>query len=384
MNILIITEYFPKNEEEETTGGVETRCLNEIKELSKKHKVFIITSWRKGLKREQKIFGAKVYRVGMNHKYSNKGSVFSRLMFAIFAYKKGILLKNIDVVNGYSFISYLPALKISKKLNIPRIITYSEVWKGRWIKIKGFFTGILGELWEGLVLKSSWDKIVAISDETKNQLMENGILEDKIALIYNGIDIDKINKIKTPKNEKFTLITVSRLTKDKRINDVINAVDVLIHQRKINIDCKIIGRGPEFEKIKKLIKDKKLSDNVFLLGFVKKHEDVIKELKKSHLFVFPSILEGFGSVLIEAMASGLPYVCSDIPVFKKITENGKGGLFFNAKNSLVLAEKIEVLIKDKKIYTKKQKEAINYVKRFDSKNVFKKMLDIYEEVVDKK
>ena len=72
MNILLLTEYFPGSEKAEITGGVESRAFNIAKRLAKKHKIKIITSWQKGLKRKDNFLNFEVYRVGPNHEYSRK------------------------------------------------------------------------------------------------------------------------------------------------------------------------------------------------------------------------------------------------------------------------------------------------------------------------
>ena len=87
MKIVYITEYFPYQGEGDITGGVESRCFNIAKELSKKHEIIVITSWKNGQERNHNIDNIKIYRVGSNHGYSNEGNIASRLKFSKAAYK---------------------------------------------------------------------------------------------------------------------------------------------------------------------------------------------------------------------------------------------------------------------------------------------------------
>jgi glycosyltransferase involved in cell wall biosynthesis len=331
MNVLLITEYFPSSSKGEITGGVEARCYYIAKELAKNHSVTIITSYKNSEKRKDSFDGIKILRVGMNHNYSHSGSFFSRLNFAYNAYKIGSKLKNIDLVDGYSFITYLPTYYIGKKLEISKIITYHETWLGEWIKNKGLVTGIFGGLWEWFSLKKDWTKIISVSEFTKKRLEKNGIEKENIIVIPNGVEVSKYQKIKIKKESLPTISCVNRLTPAKRTSDVIKAV-AIVKKEVPNIQCKIVGQGEELANLKQLSSDLGLKDNVKFLGFVKKQEDVIKTVKSSHVYCNASVLEGFGITVVEAMACKTPYVISDIEPFKEVTQNGKGGFLFKQNN----------------------------------------------------
>ncbi|MBA7591654.1 hypothetical protein ES708_33814 [subsurface metagenome] len=60
-----------------------------------------------------------------------------------------------------------------------------------------------------------------------------------------------------------------------------------------NIQCNIIGTGPELRKLEGLVQELDLKGNISFLGFIKRHEDVLKIIKKSHIFCFPSVVEGW-------------------------------------------------------------------------------------------
>jgi len=376
MKILLLSEYFPSSEKANVTGGVEARCFNVAKGLSKRNKVKVITSWQKGQKREDKFSGIEVYRVGPHHDYSHSGSLFSRLRFARALVKKGTEFSDVDVVDGYSFLTYLPAYEIARKLKKPSVITYHETWIGEWVRNKGIFTGVPGEIWERRVLSKRYSKIISVSNFTKNALMKKGV--NNIVVIPNGVDLKKFEKIKAKKQT--TICCISRLTPQKKIDDLVRAV-ALVKKEISDVRCKIIGKGPELEKLKKLVKELKIEKNVEFLGFVEKSDDVVKILKSSDIFCLPTILEGFGMVVIEAMASGVPYVCSDIEPLKEVTSNGKGGLLFKAEDYVDLSVKIVKLLRDKKLYAEKIKEGSVLVKKYDWNLITKEIEKVYEGLV---
>jgi glycosyltransferase involved in cell wall biosynthesis len=147
-----------------------------------------------------------------------------------------------------------------------------------------------------------------------------------------------------------------------------------------NIQCNIVGIGPESKKLKGMVQKLDLDGNVNFLGFIKRHDDVIKIIKKSHVFCLPSIVEGFGIVVIEAMACSTPYVCSNIPPLKEVTNNGMGGLLFERENPHDLAKKILVLLKDNDLYNKCIHEGLKLAQRYDWINIAKETEMFYNKM----
>ncbi|MBI1969291.1 glycosyltransferase, partial [Candidatus Woesearchaeota archaeon] len=218
MKLCLITEYFPESEKGELRGGVESRCYHIAQELSKKHTVYIITS-------SEKEDAVREYRIGRikvisccKHRYTHEGAFLSRLRFAWRAYRLWPLLeeKGIDLVDGQNFICCVPAYFAARKLHIPTVATYHEVWVGEWIRNKGIGTGMLGEVWERFVLKLSWNKIITVSHFTKDRLLQQGIREKDVAVVHNGVDLKKYKQYKhqrkVGKFSRPTICCISRLT----------------------------------------------------------------------------------------------------------------------------------------------------------------------------
>lgn len=389
MRICIITEYFA-TKDGAATGGVEARAFHVAKELAKKHDVTVITSWRDGMPRQETFSNLTVHHVGPHHPYTNVGAVVSRLRFSRAAYKEACR-HTFDVIDGYNFVSYLPAYHAAKKTGAKSVATYHEIWLGSWIKNKGLLTGTLGSIWERAVVKKKWSRIIAVSECTKKKLEPH--VRSPVVVIPNGVVLPQSTAAdRTPQTPnhtpKFpgprppTICFVGRLTPQKRVIDLLDALSILKkHKNKAlkNVRCIIVGTGPEEERLKEHAQKLGLG-NISFLGFVKEQKDVQEILKTSTVLCHPSILEGFGMVLIEAMAYGTPYVCSDIDVFKEVTKNGKGGLLFQQKNPADLAEKIATLLTDAKKYAAKRNEAALLAQEYDWKRIAAQVEKVCQEV----
>jgi len=363
-------------------GGVETRAFAFAKELAKKHEVIVMSSWEKGVQKESTFADMQVIRCGPQREYSQLGSLTARLLFLFEAYKIGKKIKP-DLVDGYNFVTYVPAMWIGNALKIPTVATYHDIWIGSWIKHVGFLSGIIGEIIERYVLfgkGKKWDRFITNSNYTKKNLIKFGVPAEKIEAIYSGVFLENYKKVKVEKYKNPTVIYVGRLVPYKRVEDLIKAT-VLVKDKIKNIQCVIIGSGPLKEQLQKIINENNAQEYIKLLGFVEKHEDVIKTIKSSHVFCLPSAVEGLGLVTIEAMACEVPYANSNIPPTIEATEGGKGGLLHEVGNIEQLAKNIMKLLEDKEFYKKCVEEQKAVVQKYDWKNLVKGVEKIYKNLV---
>ncbi len=176
------------------------------------------------------------------------------------------------------------------------------------------------------ILYPKADLIIAVSQGVKQSLINLGIEEEKIKVIYNPYPIDEIRELaKEPLGsyeEIFkhpVLITAGRLTKPKGQWYLLRVFKTLKEKHKY-LKLVILGEGELKDYLVKLSEELGLktyvwdrdalseSFDVYFLGFQK---NPFKFIAGSKLFVFPSLWEGFGNVLVEAMACGVPVMSSD-------------------------------------------------------------------------
>ncbi|MGC9516970.1 MAG: glycosyltransferase family 4 protein [Methanomicrobiales archaeon] len=374
MKIGIITEYFPKTDDLEVKGGAEAAAFNEAYYLSKKHDITVITSKEDNSKPYDKIGEINIIRCGRNRSYAHSGSFLDRLSFMKSAYISGKNL-NFDIVTAYNFITYPVAWKLSQKLKIPCVSRYHDVWIGEWVKNVGL-KGITGEILERYTLSRDFDQIIAVSNFTKDKLKKY-VPPEKLKVVPNIVELP------TPHIEKFsnpTICCVSRLVKYKRVDDLIKAL-FIVKKEIPDISCVIIGTGPQENQLKNLVKQLKLEDNISFYGFVESHQKVLETIKASDAFCLASTVEGFGIVIVEAMALGIPFLASKIlPIIE--ASAGKGGLFFEPENYVELAGKIKLLITNDQLKERLSQEGIQYSKRYKGERIALELEKIYENLIN--
>lgn len=200
-----------------------------------------------------------------------------------------------------------------------------------------------------------------------------GVGIDTENFAQNNHSTEKIYKdLELSKND-FLLISVGEINRNKNHEIVIRA---LADINNPSIKYAIVGIGPEQQKLKLLSEKLKISENILFLGY---KNNVKEYLSIADAFVFPSKREGLGLAALEAMASGLPIVSSDIHGIKDYTENGVTGFTFDPNDMHSIINSINNMYaldeNQKAIIGNRNKEI---AKKFDINIVNKIMEGIYE------
>lgn len=249
----------------------------------------------------------------------------------------------------------------------------------------GFFQRRRHKLLIKLVCRKAF-KIVAVSQGVKKDLENNFKIKREIKVIYNFIDLDDINYLGQEKDLSKTflewkqkdlpiLITAGTLREQKGYEGLLR----IFSQVRKEIECKlvILGTGELTDYLLKISRRLGIEKDVLFLGFQK---NPYKYFKNSGLFVFNPAFEGFGIVLIEAMACGLPIVCADCPFGpREILEpdsNSKYGLLIPMGKEDIFKEKILDLLENKELREKYRCLSLERAKDFDLKTRLPQWLDL--------
>ena len=226
------------------------------------------------------------------------------------------------------------------------------------------------------------DKIITVSASEQKQIIDfYKIPPEKIDFTYNGVDFEKFSQNYSDKQkealrkkynlpEKF-LLYLGTLQPRKNIPVIIEAI------KSLNIKLVLAGNrdARNFDqKIDEAIKKNGLQDKIIFPGWIDEKDKPIL-LQMAECFVFPSLYEGFGIPIIEAMAASLPVVCSDIPVLREIGKNA--ALFCDPKNSQQFAENISKILDDQSLREKLVRSGIETAQKFTWPKTAEKTLEIY-------
>lgn len=193
------------------------------------------------------------------------------------------------------------------------------------------------------------DFIVTQSEGIKNDLVQNyKVPEKRITRVYNAIDIDAIFEKRTEDIDEhlpeadLKMVAVGRLEKQKAFDQLIKAVSRL---EDIDYRLLIIGEGTLKETLQRQIDDLGLQDRVRLLGF---KNNPWAYMYRSDLFILSSIFEGFGNVIVEAMACKCAVISTDCDFGPpEIIQHGRSGLLVPVNNVEAVESEIRNLNKDK-------------------------------------
>ena len=264
MRLLFVLEnYYPN------IGGVETLFQALMEELAKKgHQVELITHLIPGTKKYEELNGVKIRRISC---FDN------RYVFSFLAIPKTIALaKNCDVIHTTTYNGALPAIVAGKLRNKPTVITVHEILGKFWDRFEmGFFGKKFHQLAEHLITKMPFNRFAAVSQSTKKQLMQAGVKEKKIAVVYDGVDYSLLKanlydgamiRKKLNLGKKFVYTAYGRPGITKGIEYLVLAVP-LIEKRIPNSQLVLIlsDRDKRIKYIRNLIKKLNLGKKIILL-----------------------------------------------------------------------------------------------------------------------
>jgi glycosyltransferase involved in cell wall biosynthesis len=179
-------------------------------------------------------------------------------------------------------------------------------------------------------------------------------------------------------DETPVLLTVSRLTWDKGYREMIEAVR-LLHAEEHEFVLLAAGSGKDEAGICQAITEAGVRDIFRLLGW---RDDVVDLYAAADIFVFASHREGLPISPIEAMASGLPVVLSDIPGCTEEVEDGQSGLLFPTGDAAELAERLARLLTDAELRKQIARQATERASQFGIEEVLARQVQLYREIAN--
>ena len=281
-----------------------------------------------------------------------------------------------DIVHTHASLS----ARLAAKKAGARIINTKHCIDSRITGIRRFAGALINDRYS--------DGIIAVSEAVKRNIAENGVPDDKISVIYGGINPVKVldDKEKSLAREKWgigeevVVGIVARLTEVKGHKYFIDAAEIISRDND-NVKFFIAGIGPKEEELKELIKQKGLTDKVVFTGFV---DEIYEVFNIIDINVISSLSEALCLSLIEGMSVGKPSVAADTGGIPEVIKNGYNGFLVPAGDAEGLADAILKLIHDpglRKAMGDRGREIME--KSFTAEIMAEKIEELYESVARK-
>lgn len=341
MNICIISYVYPFPERG-YFPGIERVVSNHAQRLSERgHNVSVITTYRNGDEKHTSDGDVKIHRVLDSREMMGKiGSVFAidRLSFAIAAKTTSTPLSQYDLIHTHSPLVLPPR-------EVP-LVAHHHHWK-EYDGLKDYLWLPMVE-WQWMKTYDHAKKIITVSDYSKSRLAARGVEHNKIKTLYHGVNTKQFKKdgaiLKDNYDCEHIVLYVGPLIKRKGLDTLIDAF-ALLREQMDTVELVIVGDGDQ-EKYREMAESEGIGDVVHFVGFVQ--EELLPQYyRTADLFVLPSRLEGFGQVLLEAMASGTPVIGTNTTSIPEVV--GEAGILIEPNNSNVLEENMRKLLEDERL-----------------------------------
>ena len=366
MRILLLTTHL-------NLGGIGVYVLSLAKGLLQKgHQVFVVSSGGDLV--------ALLDSFGVNHlavDIKTKSEISPKVILARKQIARIIKGKNIDIIHAHTRVTQVLAHLVSKKTGVPYVTTCHGFFKRRMFR---------------RIFPCWGSRSIAISEAVREHLVNDfGVRKENIAVVHNGVEIEKFSpdKFSQPQKDELrrnyglksgrpVIGTVARLSSVKGQRYLILAMKRILKDNPA-AQLLLVGDGPEKDRLVQQVEELGIEDKVF---FVPPTLDISAPLSIMEVFVFPSLLEGLGLAIIEAQAMGLPVVATDVGGIYTLVKDGVNGFLVHPKEPDALAEAILKLLRDKKLAERFGAQArIQAGRKFNLKQMVEGIERVYREIL---
>lgn len=216
--------------------------------------------------------------------------------------------------------------EICAELNLPLIATFHTPFAGKGAKLKSGTQLLAYQLYAPFLV--NYDRVIVFSQVQREVLARLGVLADNVAVIPNGVDVQKyspgVSKLKAQFNAEHLFVYQGRLATEKNVEALLRAWK----QAEMNANSKllIVGDGPLTPSLQPFYG---AEYNIVWLGFVADENRRIEILRGADVFILPSLVEGLSLSLLEAMACGLACLATDVGADGEVLE--AAGVLLNTR-----------------------------------------------------
>jgi glycosyltransferase involved in cell wall biosynthesis len=247
-----------------------------------------------------------------------------------------------DIVHAHShlFLTSLQAGLAAKRVRLPFVVTVHGVLAKRGFPTDELQWAYLRTL--GNTVFRLADRVICVSRGDIEEVVALGCPESKVRFVPNAVDSDFFRPGSEERRPQ-EILWVGRFVPEKRLETLIRAMKLVLSERRAML--RLVGDGPEMSRIQDFASKLGIRDKVVFEGRVGK-EEVARFMRGASIFALPSAKEGLPKVLLQALASELAVVASDIPGVDDVVTGGKNGLLFERGDAKAMADSILTLLGD--------------------------------------
>lgn len=289
-----------------------------------------------------------------------------------------------DIVHSHSQIGSLVAVYLKMRGLAPLIVRTAHItieWG------KGPFRWLLRYLFTNWIFPRVFDVQVAISEEIKKQLQNYSgpgskgkpiiKIPNALSTEYERISILENQPRAFPRNVNWKIVSVGRLAKQKGYDNLIKSMPAVLIKHP-NAHLTVVGEGKERATLQALISRLHLNDHISLIG---QQPNVAEILIASDLFVLPSYFEGLPTVILEAMACGIPVISSRLPGVMEIIEDKESGLLVEPGNVVDFANAISQAMESESELNRIRTAAFQRLENFQMDVIAREHLQVYQGIM---
>ncbi|NMB06782.1 MAG: glycosyltransferase family 4 protein [Tissierellia bacterium] len=359
------------------TGGAKTHIISLIKELDKLIDAKVICFI-------EDTFYYDALKAGINIEVFEQKKRWD--MSVINRLKNEIDREGYDIIHCHGARANFIGVFLKRKAKKPILTTIHSDYK---LDFKdNFYKRIVYTAINSLALKK-FDYYIAISDTFKEMLINRGFNGNKIFVVYNGIDLDGemnyvtrkefLSRYNISEEDKIIVGIIARLDLVKDHETFIKAAKIVIEQRE-DVLFLIAGTGNEEKRLKSLVEEMGLENQIFFLGFVK---DQYSFFNAIDINVLTSVSESFPYVILEGARLKKTIISTEVGGINQLIKNGHNGWLINVGDREALANKIVFFAENRDKIDEMGENLFKTVeKNFSSRKMAENHVKIYKEILE--
>ena len=367
-------------------GSFLSNRLQIAKAAKKKGHVIHVAYFEKGKGKNSVLIknGLKFHFLNINRGFANP----FKEIYSLYKIFKLFKIINPNLVHLIAIKPYLYGGIISRITKVDAVLV-AVAGMGSLFITKNLFSFLLKKILF-LLFKISFShsnqKIILQNPEDKKLLVKWKVLKPSKAVIFrgSGVNLNKFKYFSEVKTKKPIISFIARLLYHKGIIEFINAAK-LLNKKSVNADFWIVGDiDKENPSALNEMEINKLKKNSFI-NFKGYKKNIVKIYRNSHIICLPSYREGLSLTLIQAAAAGRAVVTTNVAGCRHAIIPNKTGYLVPVKNSNLLAEKLEFLIKNYQVRIKMGRAGRKLAEKyFDINKIVNQHLNVYDELLFKK